>query len=858
MSDLLLELLSEEIPARMQAKARADLARLLTEQLAAAGLKAQAIQTWSTPRRLALIARGLPLGTAALSEEIKGPRTSAPPQALEGFLRKTGLTQDQLTDRGGIWFATIEKPGRATTDVLAEAIPAIVRAFPWPKSMRWGAASLSTESPRWVRPLQGIVAMLDEELIDFEIGDVRSSAATIGHRFHHPGRITLAGASDYLEKLRACHVIVDQDERAALIRDGAARPAAQAGLELVPDEGLVLENAGLTEWPIPLFGRFDEAFLQVPREVIQLTMRTNQKYFALTGAPAKAGALDAGLLPSREHIEALAPAFICVANIAATDGGERIVAGNQKVLAARLSDARFFWEQDLKIPLKEQAKKLTQIVFHEKLGTLADKVERVAKLARWLVEEGIIQPSPLQGRGGSGAAGAGEGESPAQQSSPLPPLRGTLSPEGERAELADLAERAARLCKADLVTQMVGEFPELQGLIGGYLAAAQGEDPQVAAAISDHYKPVGQGDEVPTAPVTVAVSLADKVDSVVCFFAEDLKPTGSKDPFALRRAALGILQIITHGELRCSVRDLLFETRFVFLEQLREKEEERLTPLILSNHDEARQSLAELEALKEGPVQHIAKLWLKYEEHEGRYEISEEGAREIASAYAARLTAVENQRNWMIFDEILPFLADRLKVQQREAGVRHDLIDAVFALGGEDDLVRLLARVRALQSFVETPEGADLLAGYKRAANILKKEDWPPTSSPLVEEDRGGGPAASAPEETLSAADAAGPPPTSPTRGEAEETLSYTPEPAETALIAALDSAEPLASAAVEREDFAGAMKALATLRGPVDAFFNEVTVNDPDPAKREARLDLLARMRDAVHRVADFARIEG
>jgi len=798
--DLLLELLSEEIPARMQAKARADLARLLAERLAAAGLAASSTETHATPRRLALIARNLPLGTPATSEELKGPRTTAPPQALEGFLRKTGLTRDQLEDRGGTWFAVIEKPGRATTDVLAEAIPAIIRAFPWPKSMRWGAASLSTESPRSIRPLQGIVAMLDEELIDFEIGDVRSSAATVGHRFHHPGPITLAGASDYIEKLRACHVIVDQDERARLIREGAASAAAAEGLSLVEDEGLVEENAGLTEWPVPLLGRFDPAFLQVPREVIQLTMRTNQKYFALTkSSPAVAGEGDqpqagggaaeggtSSLGQSTTLAETLAPAFICVTNIVPTDGGARIVEGNQKVLAARLSDARFFWEQDLKIPLEEQARKLTQIVFHEKLGTIADKVDRVAKLARWLVEENIIQPSLLQGRGGSGAAGAGEGQTGAGEQPPLPAsLRSApLSPEGERERLAALAERAARLCKADLVTQMVGEFPELQGLIGGYLAAAQGEDPQVAAAIRDHYKPVGQGDEVPTAPVTVAVSLADKLDTIVGFFGADMAPTGSRDPFALRRAALAILEVTTTNGLRYGLRRTL-----------------------------------------------------------GR-------AAHPGSANAGRALG--------------DFFADRLKVQQREAGVRHDLIDAVFALGGEDDLVRLLARVRALQAFVETPEGADLLAGYKRAANILKKEGWQ-SSSPLVGEDRGGGPAASAAEETPSteasshsAADAAGPPPTSPTRGEAERVLSYTPEPEENALIAALDSAEPRAAQAIAREDFEGAMAALATLRAAVDAFFDKVTVNDPDPGKRAARLSLLARMRGAFHQVADFSKIEG
>jgi len=833
MADFLLELLSEEIPARMQAKARADLARLFADQLAAAGLAAEAIETHATPRRLALIARGLPAETAAVSEELKGPRASAPPQALEGFLRKTGLSQDQLTERDGVYFAVIEKPGRATSAVLAEAIPAIVRAFPWPKAMRWGAASLSTESLRWVRPLQGIVAMLGEEIVPFEIAGIgaspakvgtgfasgdatnklRSGAATVGHRFHHPGAITLGGAGDYVEKLRACHVIVDSDERAALIRDGAAKAAAAAGLTLVDDEGLVAENAGLTEWPVPLLGGFDPAFLDVPREVIQLTMRTNQKYFALThsssergGGPAKpvegsaadrphhheAGgdvprtspALSGGrgdLLisdgPPPRSGEDLAPAFICVANIDAADGGAAIVEGNRKVLAARLADARFFWEQDLKVPLETQAAKLSGIVFHEKLGTIADKVDRVAKLARWLVEEEIVKPvedsaRPERSRG-----------APAQTPEQRP---STSLGTNEIGRLADLAERAARLAKADLVTGLVGEFPELQGIIGGHLARAQGEDPAVADAIRDHYKPVGQGDDVPTAPVTVAVSLADKLDSLTQFFLIEEVPTGSRDPFALRRAALGVISTVLSNNLRF-----------------------RLERVLLRACDD------DLDKFGKVFFGHIEK-------------------------------------------GLGAFFADRLKVQQREAGVRHDLIDAVFALGGEDDLVRLLARVKALQSFVETKAGADLLAGTKRAANILRKEGWPPSPSPQGGEGRGEG--ARPPSEP---ANAEHPHPTLSLEGEGKEgerghALSYTPEKEEAALIAALDSAEPRATAAVEAEDFEGAMSALATLRGPVDAFFDKVIVNDPDPDKRSARLDLLARIRDAVHRVADFSRIEG
>ena len=398
MTDFLLELRSEEIPARMQDKARDDLARLFTAELEKAGLRAAAIVTFATPRRLALIARDLPEATEAVSEEIKGPRAGAPPQALEGFLRKTGLTADQLVERDGVLFAVIDKPGRDTAEVLAEAIPAIIRAFPWPKSMRWGEASSSTESLRWVRPLHGIVALLGDQIVPVEIAGVRSGAATLGHRFHHPGQITIGSATDYAEKLHACHVIVDQDERRAIIRDKAIALADAAGLDLIEDEGLVAENAGLTEWPVPLLGRFDEDFLGVPPEVIQLTARVNQKYFVC-----------------RDKAGKLANAFVCTANIDAADGGAKIVDGNRKVLAARLSDARFFYETDLKVPLEEQAKKLEKIVFHEKLGTVADKVERVAKLARWLVEEGIVKsPSPLVGEGRgprASASGKGEGDS---------------------------------------------------------------------------------------------------------------------------------------------------------------------------------------------------------------------------------------------------------------------------------------------------------------------------------------------------------------------------------------------------------------------------------------------------------------
>ncbi|WP_373475706.1 glycine--tRNA ligase subunit beta [Sphingorhabdus sp.] len=718
MTDFLLELLSEEIPARMQVKAKEDLARLFNDALAKAGLKAESVEAFATPRRLALIAKGLPLATEAVSEETKGPKVGAPPQAMEGFLRKTGLTQDQLVERDGIYFAVVEKPGRKTADVLGEAIPAIIRAFPWPKSQRWGAASASTESLRWVRPLQGIVALLGDEVVPCEIDGIVSGAATMGHRFHHKGPITIGNAGDYIEKLRACHVIVHFSERCAIIRDGAKAAAEAAGLTLVEDEGLVTENAGLTEWPVPMLGRFDPSFLEVPQEVIQLTARVNQKYFVCHDANGK-----------------LANAFVCTANIVANDGGAAIVAGNEKVLAARLSDAKFFWEQDLKVALDDQAKKLSKIVFHEKLGTLLDRCARMGELA------GTIEYD-----------------------------RAPLANEDGYSNDPDRLSHAAKLSKADLVTSLVGEFPELQGVVGRYIAQAQNLPKQLAVAIEQHYQPLGANDVVPVQSTSVYLALAEKIDTLIGFFGINEKPTGSKDPFALRRAALGVLRIVIEHQIRVPLLQIFSNARDIYAEHGVELPNENVSP------------------------------------------------------------------------ELLTFFADRLKVQQREAGVRHDLIDAVFALGGEDDLVRLLARVKALQAFVATDEGVNLLAGYKRAANILKQ------SSP----DRGGG----------GAADGGGSPlATSP---DAEAPLQYPsggPPPhagEELALLAALDTAELKAATAIDAEDFEGAMAALASLRAPIDAFFEGVMVNDPDPAVRAFRLGLLARFRDAVHRVADFSKIEG
>ncbi|UIP05822.1 glycine--tRNA ligase subunit beta [Erythrobacter sp. SDW2] len=826
MADFLLELRCEEIPARMQAGARDELARLFRREMEAAGLTVGELTVWSTPRRLALIARDLPLATEAVSEESKGPPEGAPDAAIDGFCRKNGVTRDQLTLRDvkgrGTWFAVIEKPGRAVKDVLADAIPAIIRDFSWPKSMRWGEASISTESLRWVRPLSGIVAILGEDLVECEIDGIRSGYATMGHRFHHSGEITIGGAHDYAEKLRACHVIVDHAERQDIIRTGAAKVAADAGLTLVEDEGLVIENAGLTEWPVPLLGCFDEAYLEVPPEVIQLTARVNQKYFVCTkpsplegrgrsaeGAEGEGTETDIPLSPtlSPEGERELANAFVCTANIEAEDGGAAIVDGNRKVLAARLSDARFFWQLDQKTPLAEHAKKLERITFHEKLGTVADKVERVAKLARWLVEEGIVVP-----------AKAGTAPSHGATPTAIPASAGMT-----KEELADLAEQAARLAKADLVTEMVGEFPELQGLMGGYYARAEGLPDEVADAIRDHYKPVGQGDEVPTAPVTVAVSLADKLDTLISFFSIGLAPTGSKDPFALRRASLGVIGIATKNSLRLPIYQTIVAA-WSSMTKVLEREWEAHPVKLWSD-------------------------WTKWQSHVDRGFVSSLVTTQLTDPKF--LTAVKEQAAVDPILELNEFFADRLKVQQREAGVRHDLIDAVFALGNEDDLVRLLSRVNALQTFMATEDGANLLAGYKRAANILKKEDWHGIEGEISqtgEED----PLAMVDDPDMKAVIDAK------MAERHAKSLSYTPEPAEKALIDALDAAEPKAEAAIAAEDFAAAMSALASLRAPIDRFFEDVIVNAEEEAKRTARLGLLARFRDAVHRVADFSWIEG
>jgi glycyl-tRNA synthetase beta chain len=765
--DFLLELLTEEIPARMQARAIEQLRDRFTAGLAAAGLGTGPVASFVTPRRLVLHATGVAAASEPVSDERRGPRTDAPDQAISGFVKSIGLPRDAMeardTPKGRFLYATIVTPGRSAEAILADLIPAIVRDFDWPKSMRWGAASVTASSPRWVRPLSGIVALLGDAVVPFAAAGVTSGRTTFGHRFMSTGPIEIPSATTYVGQLFDAKVQVHYGERVKSIILERDRLAAMAGLRVVEDSYLVDENAGLTEWPVPLLGRFDPAFLDVPREVIQLTMRTNQKYFACADADGN-----------------LAPAFVAIANIAASDGGSAIVAGNRKVLAARLADAKFFWDADLARVrdggLASFTPKLKDIVFHEKLGTVADKVERVAKLARWLVTSGAVGASPRTTR--------------------HPRVRGdddVLSIE----TLAALAETAARLCKADLVSATVGEFPEVQGIAGGRLALAQGLDPQIAAAIRDHYKPVGPSDEVPTAPITVAVALADKLDTLAWYFAIDELPTGSRDPFALRRSALGIISLVLLNRIRLPLLVML-------------------SPMLEIGYADGAPDISETAYYEN--VQ-LATLKAAAATHSGIIDF-ESWPIPPASFDFGIITPFSATS---VARSVLAFLADRLKVQQREAGIRPDVIDAVFSLGGEDDLVRLVSRAKALQAVLQTPDGASLLAGYRRGANIVRIEEAKEAgvSGDEVQPDR-------------------------------------LTEPAEIALNAALDAAVPAAETAVAAEDFTAAMTALARLRPAVDAFFEQVTVNANDQTVRRNRLALLARLRTAVHTVADFSKIEG
>ena len=669
MAELLLELFSEEIPARMQRQAADDLARLMRAQLQEQGIAVDRLETFAGPRRLTLVAEGLPLSQADRREERKGPRANAPEQALAGFLRSTGLTREQLVERDGVLFAVIEKKGRQTAEIIGEIIDKIVRGFPWPKSMRWGAGTL-----RWVRPLQRIVCLLDGRVVPFEIDGLVSGDVTEGHRFMgDPAPFQVTDFADYRRKLEARHVVLDAAERKRRILDGARAVCVARGLELVEDEGLLDEVSGLAEWPTPMLGDMDPAFLSLPPEVIRTSMRTHQKYFAVR-APGQPG---------------LAPHFVTVANIAPADGGKLILAGNAKVLAGRLSDARFFWTEDRKVSLDDRLEKLKGVTFHAKLGTMYDRVRRIETLAREIASRVGADP--------------------------------------------DLATRAARLAKADLGTGMVGEFPELQGIMGGYYA--RGTEPDaVADAIRDHYKPQGPADTVPDAPVTVAVALADKIDTLTGFFSIGEKPTGSRDPFALRRAALGVIRLILTNGIRVRLKTLF-------------------------------------------PIG--------------------------------------------VDDDLTAFFADRLKVMLRDEGQRHDLVDAVFALG-DDDLMRVTDRITAATAFFQHQDMGALLAGYNRAASILKAEARK------------------------------GPLPEGPVR-----VLPGAPS-AEAELVGNLVHIAPIVEAAVQDERFADAMSALGDLRAPIDAFFDQVLVNDPDSEIRDNRLKLLLQIRATFHLVADFSLIGG
>jgi len=738
MPDLLLELRSEEIPARMQRRAAEDLKKLVTDALVERGFLYDGAKAFATPRRLALHVAGLPARGKDVREERKGPRVGAPDGAVQGFLKGAGLTSlDQATivsdpKKGEFYVAVIEKPGRDTLDVLAEILPQIIRSFPWPKSMRWGAASAQPGALRWVRPLQSIVATFGPEtetpdVVPFSVDGIAAGTTTYGHRFLAPEAIEVRRFDDYVAALERAKVVLDADRRKDIILHDARDLAFARGLELVEDEGLLEEVAGLVEWPVVLLGTFDAAFLDIPAEAIRATIRANQKCFVLREAGS----------------DRLAPAFILTSNLVASDGGLAITAGNERVVRARLSDAKFFWETDKAIKLEDRLPKLDTIVFHEKLGTQGARVERIAALAREL--------APRVGAD------------------------------------ADLAERAARLAKADLVTEMVGEFPELQGLMGRKYAALQGEHESVAAAIEDHYKPVGPSDRVPTDFVAVAVALADKLDTLAGFWSIDEKPTGSKDPYALRRAALGVIRSVLEAGNRIPLFNVL-----------------------------ARPVLSQIQSngiIEDFALPHVVpvKLWNAID---AAYE---------KDSFGPQSLMVEASANVVL--SLVDFFADRLKVYLRDQGARHDLIDAVFALPGQDDLLMVVRRVEALGKFLETDDGKNLLAGYKRAANILR-----------IEEKKDGRSYEAAPDAALAA------------RGEPEErTLSD-----------ALVAARAAASAAVEREDFAGAMQALSTLRAPVDAFFEKVTVNSDDPALRENRLALLNALRAATREVADFSRIEG
>ncbi len=738
-NELLIELFSEEIPARMQSKAAEDLRRLVVDGLKGRGLSVGAAIAFATPRRLALVVQGVPPMSPAISDERKGPRVGAPDAAIQGFLKSAGLAsieQARVVEdgkKGSYYLAKIEKPGQPATVLIGDVLTETLEKFPWPKSQRWGAGSF-----QWVRPLHSIICLYAGKVVPIEVGGVTASNVTRGHRFHGNEPFLVESFEDYGTKLKAAKVLLPSSERAEMIREQALALAKKAGLQLVQDEALLAENAGLAEWPLVLMGTFDEDFLAVPGECLTTSMKSHQKCFSLTD-PATGK---------------LANKFLMVSNLIPVDGGHEVIAGNERVIRARLSDARFFWEQDLKRHLEPMHFELKGITFHEKLGTQWDRMERITELARQIA--GSVDAEP------------------------------------------ELAGRAAQLCKADLVSGMVGEFPELQGLMGRYYAEAEHMNPKIAAAIEEHYKPRGQSDTVPTAPVSIAVALADKLDTLVGFWAIGEKPTGSGDPYQLRRAALGVIRIVLENDLRVSLRKVLF--RPILDAHVR---------LMAARVSEKLPSLDEVIQDKYSSLDDVN--WKEvYSER-----LTRAGASKEAEQLPKNVDAT--------YGDLLSFFADRLKVHLREKGARHDLIDAVFALGGQDDLALIVRRVEALDDFLKTDDGANLLAGVKRAANIL-----------AIEEKK----------DKTTYADA--------------YDIKLLVEKEEAALAAAIEQAKQDTVAALNVENFTGAMNALADLRSPVDAFFEKVTVNAPDTALRANRLKLLSEIRAATLNVADFSKISG
>ena len=746
MPQLLLELLSEEIPARMQTRAAEDLAKLVGQGLKDEGLSFGLVHAFATPRRLTLVIEDLPEQSPAVNDERKGPRVGAPDKAIEGFLRGAGLDSiDQaevVSDpkKGDFYVARISKPGRPTPEIVAEVVPAVAQKFPWPKSMRWGASDFT-----WVRPLQSVLCLFDGKIVPFTIAGLESGNTTTGHRFHGRETFTVKGFEDYGLKLKDAKVLLPASERAAMIAEQAAEIAQAANLELVEDPGLRDENAGLAEWPTVLIGTFDEAFLAVPPECLTTSMKAHQKCFSLRDP-------NSGKLANR---------FLLVSNLIAADDGATIVAGNEKVINARLSDAKFFWEKDLATKLEPMRQQLANITFHAKLGTQADRVERITELARQIA--GSVDAEP------------------------------------------DLAGRAAQLCKADLVSEMVGEFPELQGLMGRYYAEAEKIDPKVARALEEHYKPKGASDDVPTEPVSIAVALADKLDMLVGFWAIDEKPTGSGDPYQLRRAALGVIRTCIENDLRVSLSSKI--------------------RALVEAHASAASSWKTMVA-RQGQALDLAR---GAAAAAGKNLPSPVGTEPSRDEHLERARQAAGQRFASFVwddskaDDLLAFFADRLKVYLRDKGQRHDLIDAVFALEGQDDLALIVKRVEALSDFLETDDGANLLAGTKRAANILK-----------AEEKKDGQVFDGTPDGALLT------------------------EPAERALEAAIAKVKFDTRAAINVENFEGAMHALSELRAPVDAFFDHVTVNADDPKLRVNRLKLLSEIRAATLTVADFSKVAG